>query len=79
MLRNFYLTVVQAVLLFGSEMGVMSPFIGRTMGGFHHQIICRLIGSQPRRQAGGSWSYPPLTASMAEASLEEEDKYVARR
>ena len=33
---NFYLAVVQAVLLFGLDIWVMSPRIGSTLGGLHH-------------------------------------------
>ena len=32
---NLYRAVVQATLLFGAETWVMSPMIGRTLGGFH--------------------------------------------
>ena len=33
----FYLAVVQAVILFGSEMWVIFPRIGRMIGGFYHR------------------------------------------
>ena len=39
--------VLQVVLLFRLETWVMSPHIGRTMGGFWHLVICRLMGRQP--------------------------------
>ena len=38
-LGNFYIAVVQVVLLFGSEAWVMCPLIGRTLGGFCHRVI----------------------------------------
>ena len=42
MLGVFYIAVVKAVLLYGSETWVMSLFIGRTLGGFHHRVDLRL-------------------------------------
>ena len=35
-LGRFYVAVVQAVLMYGSETWVMIPRIGRTLDGFHH-------------------------------------------
>ena len=42
----FYVAVLQAVLLSGSETWVMYPFIGRTLGGFHHRVAYGLMGRQ---------------------------------
>ena len=39
--RNVYLEVAQLLLLFQSEIWVMSPCIRRTLGGFHHRVIFR--------------------------------------
>ena len=36
--RTFYKMVVKSVLFFGSEMWVMTPWIGQTLGGFHHRV-----------------------------------------
>ena len=36
---NFYKAVVQVTLLFSAESWVMSPRIGRTLGGFHHRVV----------------------------------------
>ena len=35
---------VHTVLLYGSETWVMSPHIGRTLGGFHYRVDHRLMG-----------------------------------
>ena len=39
MLELFYVAVVQVVFLYVSETWVMSPCIGRIMGGFRHRVI----------------------------------------
>ena len=41
-----------------SETWVIYPLIGRTLGGFHHRVSCRLMGSQPQRGIYGRWVYP---------------------
>ena len=37
-LRHLYLYIVHDVMLFGLETGVMTPNLGRFLGGFHHQV-----------------------------------------
>ena len=43
----FYIAVVQSVLLYGLETWLVSLMIGKTMGGFQHQVIQRLMGRIP--------------------------------
>ena len=38
-----YVSVVQAVLLYGSEKWVMYPHIGRTLSGVQHMVVHRLV------------------------------------
>ena len=75
---QIYLAVVQLVQLYGSETWVMTPYIGRVLGGFHHRLAHRLTGRQPWRGRDGVWIYPPLEDAMAEAGLQEVDTYVSR-
>ena len=53
--RKFYKTVVQAPLLFGAETWVVSPRTGRTLGGFHYRVACRMAKIHPRRYIMGRW------------------------
>ena len=75
---QIYLAVVQLVQLYGSETWVMTPYIGRVLGVFHHRLAHRLTGRQPWRGRDGVWIYPPLEDAMAEAGLQEVDTYVSR-
>ena len=50
-----YAVVVQAVLIYGSEMWVISPRIGKTLGGFHHWVACILTGQKQNRRLYGMW------------------------
>ena len=40
--------VVQAVIIFGAEAWVMTPHIGRYLGGLQHRVAQRITGRQPR-------------------------------
>ena len=77
-LGRIYVTVVQAVMIYGSETWVITPYIGRVLGGFHHRVACRLTGRQPWRGQGGGWVYLLLEDAIAEAGLMEVDTYVSR-
>ena len=64
---RIYVVVVQAVILCGSDMWVMTPRIGIVLGGFHHRVSHRLTGRQPRRGQDGGWLYPLLEEAIPEA------------
>ena len=70
---HIYLVVVQWVMLYGYETWVITPYIMRVLGGFHHRVDRRLIGSQPRQGRDGMWTYSPLEDAMVEAGLQEVD------
>ena len=73
------MAVVQAVMLYRLETWVMTPRIGRVLGGFHHRVARRLTGQHPRRGQDGGWVYLPLAEAMAETGLQEVETYVSRR
>ena len=75
----FYKSVAQAVLLFGAETWVLTPRMERALDSFHHRVVRRLAGRQPRRRGDGSWSYPPLAEAMGEAGFKGIRKSVTRR
>ena len=52
---NLYKLFIQAVLLFSLETWVVTPCIGRMLGGFHHRVSRRLTGNQPWIRPGESW------------------------
>ena len=70
-LRRIYVVVVQLILLYGSETWVMTPYIGRIWGIFHHRVAHRLTRRQPRRGWSSGWVYPLLEEAMAELGLQE--------
>ena len=54
-LGMFYIALVQAVLLYGSEAWVMYPHIGRNLDSFHHRVDLRLTGNQNHMGLDGMW------------------------
>ena len=66
---RFYLAVVQAILIFGSEMWVVTPHTGRALEGFHHKVARQIMGKHPWVQDYESWKdpLPPLKISIQEA------------
>ena len=69
--RNFYKAVVQSTLLFSAEIWFMSPRIGKTLGGFHHRVACRMTGMRLSRDTAGRWVYPHLDVAIISVGLEE--------
>ena len=50
----FYVTVVQAILLFRSQTWVLTLHIKRILGGFHHRVARRISGKMPHRRVEGT-------------------------
>ena len=78
---NLFKDLIQAVLLFGSEMWVPTPCTGQPMGGFQHRVDLRIMGKKTWRPQDGSWEPPPppLEEAMREEGMEEVEEYVLRR
>ena len=72
----FFKAFVQAVLIFGSEMWVLTPRMERALGRFKHRIAQQISGSQPRQRGEGRWEYPPLEAAMNKAGFEDIGLYI---
>ena len=51
---RFYVVVVQAVLLFGSEMWFLTPQLEKSLKGFHHRAVQRIVVMGPKRQRDGT-------------------------
>ena len=73
------MVVVQAVLLFGYNMWVLTPPLEKFLEGFHHRAAQRMSGMGPKRHREGTWGYPPIGTSLEMVGLEEIGVYIARR
>ena len=74
-LGRIFVAVVQAVLLCGSDMWVMTPRIVKAFDGFHNRVCHSLMGSQPRKGNDKRWVYPLMLEAMEEVGLQEVDTY----
>ena len=77
--RNFYITVTQAVLLFGSETWVMTARMEKALDSFQSRVARKLTGRQPRCGKEGTWYYPLLAGAMKEAGIVRIRTSILRR
>ena len=73
------MAVVQAIILYGSEMWVLTPRIGGFLDILHHRVAQRLKVQQPRRGRDSGWLYPSLAEVMLEAGLHDVKTHVSLR
>jgi hypothetical protein len=72
----FYKAVVQAVLLFGSEMWKLSPLSLKSLEGFHIRTAHCMVGMQPAKNADGTWKYLSSKDVLKTVGLKMNDHYI---
>ena len=77
--RSFYNVVVQAALLFCTELWVTPHWIGRTLGGFYQRVARWMVNMHPKRDRKGRWIHPPLDRAIKTVVLEEAETHVLHR
>ena len=75
----FFKSMVQSVLVFGTEIWVVTPRMGRVLEGFQDQVERQLTGRLPRRRTDGKWEYTPAAAAREEAGFKAVGEYIWRR
>ena len=74
----FYVSVVQSVLLFGSETWVITPRLENTLKGFHHKVVRRMAGMGTKRKWDGKWLHTPIGLELEMVGLDDIGVYIAR-
>ena len=74
---RFYVSVVQEVLLFGSEMWVLTPQLEKSLERFHHLVVRRMAGMGPKRQWDGTWVYPSIGVVLAMLGVDKIGVYIS--
>ena len=74
-----YVSVVQAVLLFGSETWVIKEREWQKLESFHHSCARRITRRLIRSNPDGTWTYPDNEETLEIAGLFPIREYVARR
>ena len=61
--------MVQAVLVYGSEMWILTPQMVRTLRVFCYRVAHQIMGWTPHKKSEGGRFYLPLEVSIQEAGL----------
>jgi len=78
-MARFYLTIVQAVLLYGSETWVLSPHDLQRLESFHRRCARHLAHMPIRRKSDGTWIHPATTEVLERCHLSPIKTYIAKR
>ena len=70
--------IVQAVLLFGSETWVVTPRMGRVLGGLQDQVAQRLTGRLAQQKTERKWEYTSASTAREEAGFQMMEQYIRR-
>ena len=65
----FFKAVIQVVPLFGAETWVVTPRMGKALGGFQTQVVRRLTEKLLQRTTDGTWKYTSAAAARKVAGL----------
>ena len=75
----FFKAAIQAVLIFGAETWVVTPRMGKALGGFQTQVTRRLAGQLLQRTTVDTWEYTSAAAAREAAGLLMMEEYIRRR
>ena len=64
-----YKALTQSVILYGSEIWVVTGEMIKVLEGFHHRAARWITGMAETRGAGREWEYPPVVAAMEAAGV----------
>ena len=59
-----YKAVSHCVLLYGSEIWLVTGATLKVMEGFHQRVARRITGMTAKRVADGEWEYPPVLEAL---------------
>ena len=67
------------VLLYGSEIWVVTVKMLKVLPEFHHWAARRITGMTEKRGAGGEWEYPSVEEATEAAGIHPIGVYIKRR
>ena len=79
MMARFYMTVVQAVLLYGVDSWTVTKANMKRLEAFHHRAVRYMTGNHIRKRVDGSWEYPNHEELERECGLFQMDTYIRGR
>ena len=78
-MSRFYLAIVQAVLLYGSETWVLTDRLLQRLERFHLRCARWLCHRHIRRHADGTWEHPDSNEVLNDCGLSPISTYIAKR
>ena len=78
-MAKFYITIVQAVLLYGADSWVVTKRDMNKLRSFHHRAIQYITGRHIRKHDEDRWEYPEHQELLKECQLLPIEEYVERR
>ena len=78
-MAKFYLTIVQAVLLYGADSWVIKKRDYDALRSFHRRAARYMTGQHIRKLDGNKWEYPNHEELLKICGLLEIDTYIARQ
>ena len=78
-MSKFYMTVVQAVLLYGADTWVIKKSDMDSLRSFHKRAMRYMTGRHIRKKEGGEWEYPDSEEIRQECGLLDIEVYIQRR
>ena len=78
-MAKFYITVVQAVLLYGADSWTISRRNERKLVSFHRQAVCYLTNTHIQKLETGTWFHPTHDPLFRKCGLFLMETYLERR
>ena len=72
------MALVKDVLLFGTEMWVVTPQMEKSPEGPHHRLVHQMVDMGPKSQQDGTCMYTPVGVALEMAGLEYIGVFISR-
>jgi hypothetical protein len=78
-MTSIYRTVIQAVLLYGSESWVLTQRMELSLESFHHKCATYIMGQHIRENTDGTWMCPVCSEVLEKSHLLPFQTYIEKR
>jgi hypothetical protein len=78
-MTSVYRTVIQAVLLYGSESWVLKQQMERSLESFHHKCARYIMGQHIQKNTDGTWTCPVSSEVLEKAHLLTIQTYIEKQ
>ena len=75
----FFKAVIQVVLIFGADTWMVTPHMGKALGGFQTQVAIRMTVQLLWKTTDGTWRYSSAAAAREAAGFLNMEEYIRWR